>query len=315
MAEAFKGRIGVIGAGALGAFYGARLARAGHDVHFLMRRDYEAVSSNGLHVKSFEGDFVLHPPVYDAAEKLGRCDLLLIGLKSGDNAALPALLEPTADAKTLVLTLQNGLGNEERIAEVLGGENASGRVLGGIAFLCSNRIAPGVIHHIDHGWIRLGEFRGTAQPRTHAIGAMFESAGVRCQVYNSLLRARWEKLVWNVPFNGLGVEARANVAEVLASPELRQRARHLMNDVITAARSDGVELESELADKMMRNSETMGPYRTSMQIDYEEGRAPETESILGEPLRRAQNAGLHTPYLESLYTAAAVACGRLTPGP
>lgn len=300
MSDVFKGRIGVIGAGALGAFYGARLARAGHDVHFLMRSDYDAVRASGLQVKSFEGDFTIHPPVYQTPEELGRCDLLLIGLKSTDNAALPALLGPTVGSDTLVLTLQNGLGNEERIVEALG-SGAAGRVLGGIAFLCSNRISPGVIHHIDHGWIRLGEFSGTATARTHAVAALFESAGIRCQVYDSLLRARWEKLVWNVPFNGLGVAEHANVEQVLASPELRQKARDLMLEVVAAAVADGIELDPAIVDKMMHNSESMGPYRTSMQIDHEARKPLEVEAILGEPLRRATCAGIETPHLKHLY--------------
>jgi 2-dehydropantoate 2-reductase len=300
MTENFQGRIGVLGSGALGAFYGARLARAGNDVHFLMRSDYEVVRANGLKVKSCEGDFAIQPPVYRSPRELGICDLVIIGLKTTDNSSLGELLEHTAGAHTLVLTMQNGLGNEELISNLLGA-GGDMRVLGAIAFLCSNRIAPGVIHHMDHGWVRMGEFSGPAVDRTGAIGRMFEGAGIRCQVYDSLMQARWEKLVWNVPFNGLGVAARANVAEVLASTDLGRRARELMTDVIRAAAADGVHLPGELADKMMRNSETMGPYRSSMQIDFVAGKPIELESIIGEPLRRAQKAGISTPALQELY--------------
>src|SRR5438045_3289999 len=111
MAEVFQGRIGVIGSGALGGFYGARLARAGYDVHFLVRRDFEAVRDKGFEIRSCDGDFAIRPPVYPSPKALGRCDLLLLAIKSTDNDALPQLLGPTARQNTLVLTLQNGLGN------------------------------------------------------------------------------------------------------------------------------------------------------------------------------------------------------------
>lgn len=296
----FAGRIGIIGAGALGSFYGARLARAGHDVHFLLRSDYEAVKANGLTIQSVDGDFHIKPPVYASAEELGVCDLIVIGLKTTANHALPELLRPTVGPNTLILTLQNGLGNEEAIAEAIGNENAN-RILGGIAFVCSNRIAPGVINHMAHGWIRMGEFSAPATERTHAIAALFTSAGIRCEVYPELLQARWEKLVWNIPFNSLGVVARANVAEVLSEPHLRTLAHKLMLEVCEAAAAAGWPLDPEIPAKMLKNSESMGPYRSSMQIDYENGLPLEFESKLGAALRKGQTAGCNLPHMETIY--------------
>jgi 2-dehydropantoate 2-reductase len=302
----FQGRIGVIGAGALGGFYGARLLRAGCDVHFLMRRDCDAVRRNGLKVYSFEGDFEVQPPVYTSARELGVCDLVIVGLKTTDNAALPELLEPTVGPQTAVLTLQNGLGNEDEIAHIVGNtandSGAAHRVLGGVAFLCSNRIGPGIIRHSDHGWIRVAEYRGPARDRTRAITDMFLHAGIRCETCDSLLQIRWEKLVWNVPFNGLGVAAKhADVAAILADPVLKGSAAALMDEVIAAARADGISIARAVADHLMGASETMGPYRTSMQIDYEEGRPLEVEAILGEPCRHALRAGIAVPRMETLY--------------
>lgn len=303
----FKGRIGIIGAGALGAFYGARLARAGHEVRFLMRSDYEAVRNNGLFVKSFEGDFHLKADVYNSPEAMGVCDLLIIGLKTTANDALPALLGPTTGPDTVILTLQNGLGNEDAIARALesrsggGSQNAASRVLGGIAFLCSNRTAPGHIHHMDHGWIRMGEFNAPVSDRTHAIAGLFQSADFRCEVYDDLLKARWEKLVWNIAFNGLGVAAKSDVGQVLASPELRAVARNLMDETVKAATATGAPIDPAMSDKMLKNSESMGPYHSSMQVDYEQGRPLEVESIIGEPVRRARAAGSEVPHMAMLY--------------
>jgi len=296
----FKGRIGIIGAGALGAFYGARLAKAGHDVHFLMRSDYDKVVKNGLTIKSIDGDFHLNPPVYPTPKDLGICDLLIIGLKATANAALPDLLKNTAGPDTLVLTLQNGLGNEDAIARAMGSGSES-RVLGGIAFLCSNRIAPGVIDHIDQGWIRMGEFGAPISDRTHAIAELFTSADIKCQVYDNLMQARWEKLVWNIPFNGLGAAIRANVADVLSTPELHKIAKNLMNEVVAAAAASGAAIPADMPDKMLKNSESMGPYRSSMQVDLESGNPLEVEPIIGEPTRRAIAAGCPVPHMEMLY--------------
>lgn len=308
VSEAFQGRIGIIGAGAMGGFYGARLFRAGHDVHFLMRSDYDTVKHGGLVVNSYEGDFQIQPPVYRSAREMGGCDLLIVGLKTTDNAALPGIVVDCAGPETVILTLQNGLGNEEAAAEALGAAlkidvgGAAKQVLGGVAFICSNRIAPGVISHTDHGWIRMSEFVGAPRERTHAIAALFASADIDCRVVESVLRARWEKLVWNVPFNGLGVAAGgADTATVLADVTLSACARGLMEEIIAAAKSDKVEIDAALADKMMQNTTTMGSYKTSMQLDYEAGRPMEVEAIVGEPLRRAKRAGIAPPRLEILY--------------
>jgi 2-dehydropantoate 2-reductase len=305
MSNCFSGRIGIIGAGALGGFYGARLARAGHDVHFLMRSDYETVRENGLRVNSIDGDFSIRAEVYSSAGELGPCDLVIIGLKTTQNHALAELLAPVVGPRTLVLTLQNGLGNEEQIAEALhqqGHRGAEERILGGIAFICSNRMAPGVINHTAHGWIRLAKFRGSAEERTHAIAELFRSAGIECEVFDSLARIRWEKLVWNIPFNGLGVAAEeAHSAAVLDDDALHATARGLMEETIAAARADGVEIDPELTDRMIASTYNMGDYKSSMQIDFAQGRPLEVETILGEPLRRAQRGGIATPRLEMLY--------------
>lgn len=306
--KTFKGKIGIVGSGALGGFYGARLARAGFDVHFLMRRDFEAVRSNGLKVQSFEGDFEIRPSVHGAAVDIGSCDLVIVGLKTTDNAALSDLLAHTATRSTLVLTLQNGLGNEEAIVAALmqnlgsSCEEASRQVLGGIAFICSNRIAPGVISHTAHGWIRLANFTGEASESTRAIAAMFGAAGIDCVVFDSLKQIRWEKLVWNVPFNGLGVAAgHAHTAAILADPTLLRTTRTLMEEVLAGAAADGAALDPEIVERMIKSTYAMGEYRTSMQIDYEERRRLEVEAILGEPVRRALAGGAAVPAMEMLY--------------
>lgn len=301
-----EGSIGIIGSGALGGFYGIRLALAGHDVRFLMRRDYDHVKREGLTLRDETGDRRIHPPVARTPEELGPCAVLLIGLKATDNAALAELLGPCVTPETTVLTLQNGMGNEEAVLCALEaarpGHAWRQQIVGGTSFLCSNRVAPGVVHHIDQGWVRLAEFEGPPRERTHRLAALFRSAACDAQVYDSLKRVRWEKLVWNIPFNGLGVAAiRADTAAVLSDPNLLATVRGLMAEVLAAARSEGIELDAGLPEKMIARTLTMGPYRSSMQIDFEESRPLEVEAILGEPLRRAQAGGVHVPLMEILY--------------
>jgi 2-dehydropantoate 2-reductase len=168
--------ISVVGAGAVGGYYGARLALHGHDVHFLLRGDYDAVRANGLIVRSVEGDFTIPPDrmrAYRDPREMPKSDLVLVTIKSTANDAVRDLVAPLLHDNTAILTLQNGLGNEDLLAELFGGH----RVLGGMAFVCINRVAPGVIHHTDHGLIRLGEFAGGRSERAIAIAAMFKRRG------------------------------------------------------------------------------------------------------------------------------------------
>jgi 2-dehydropantoate 2-reductase len=208
-------KVAVVGCGAVGSYYGACLARAGHQVHFLLRSDYEVVRRKGVFIRSPQGDFHVHPAAARSPEEIGLADLVVIGLKTTANAQFGNLLPPLVGPATAVLTLQNGLGNEEQLARWF----SATQILGGLCFVCSNRVEPGVIHHIAHGRIALGEFRRRPEPRTHAIAEAFQGAGVPCRVTDDLERTHWEKLVWNIPFNGLGVAASAGDERLFGSFE------------------------------------------------------------------------------------------------
>ena len=292
--------IAVIGAGAVGGYYGARLAQHGHDVHFLLRGDYDAVRRNGWTVRSRDGDFVLSAEsvhAYDDPRKMPGADLVVVTLKTTSNDQYEPLVGPLVRDGTTILTLQNGLGNEDRLATLFGRE----RVLGGMAFVCINRVAPGVVHHIDHGTIRLGEFGGGASARASKIVGMFNASRVPCEVLEDLRRGRWEKLVWNIPFNGLGAVLDLATDRLTGGEEALALVRALMREVVAAARGDGADVSDGIVERHIANTRTMGAYLSSMQIDRREGRPLEVEAILGEPLRRAAAAGVPTPYLRALY--------------
>src|SRR5262245_30903571 len=148
-------KIAVVGCGAVGSFYGAKLWRAGQEVHFLLRSDYDVVRRKGVSIKSPDQDFNARPKCARSPEEIGFSDLVIIGLKTTANDQFAKLLPPLVGPQTAVLTLQNGLGNEEQLAKLFPIE----QILGGLCFVCINRIEPGVIRHMDHGLIMLGEFQ------------------------------------------------------------------------------------------------------------------------------------------------------------
>jgi 2-dehydropantoate 2-reductase len=309
-------KIAVVGCGAVGSFYGAKLCRAGHDVHFLLRSDYEVVRAVGVAVLSLEGDFRVRPVAANVPEAIGPCDLVLIGLKTTANDQFPRLLPPLVGPHTAILTLQNGLGNEEHLAQLFPG----GQILGGRCFVCLNRIAPGVIRHTAHGHIVLGEYRRAPQPRTQEMAGLFRQAGVPCEVTDDLDRTHWEKLTWNIPFNGLGVAGVAGydavirgqlvlgrpLGPVLPTDQLLDGGRwetlvwELIREVIAAARGLGFSIADSLGEKQIARTRTMGAYKASTLLDFEHGLPLELESMFLEPLRRARQAGVETPRLAAL---------------
>ena len=307
-------KIGVIGAGAVGGFYGGKLCRTGEDVHFLLRGDYEAVKSNGLRIQSPDGDFTVYPHAHDSPEAIGPCDLVLVALKTTANEHYQKLITPLVGKHTAILCLQNGLGNCEQLAELFGAE----KILGGLCFVCLNRSVPGVIQHLAFGKIIMGEYTRPPQKRTRAFAALFKESGVPCTVAENLEQGLWEKLVWNIPFNGLGVAAAAGLPalegapipetlgpgwptdQLLADPVWENWVRVLMDEIIAAANAKGIELKTELAKAMIERTRAMGEYRASTLIDFENGQPLELESMFYEPLRQAQSTGVPMPRLEAL---------------
>jgi 2-dehydropantoate 2-reductase len=309
-------KIGVVGCGALGSFYGAKLCASGQEVHFLLRSDYEAVRTAGVEIRSTMGDFLARPHCAKRPEDIGTCELVLIGLKTTANHALAQLLPPLVGPATAVVTLQNGLGNEEQLAALVGAR----RILGGLCFVCLNRISPGVVLHSAHGDVVLGEYEGGPQPRTEEIAGLFRVSGIRCPVTENLARAHWEKLIWNVPFNGLGVAGTAGykavtsgqvaagqrlgpcltTQDLLGDSRWEGLVRELMSEVIAAAAALGFTIPSSVIEIQIERTRRMGPYKASTLIDFERGLPLETESLFLEPLRRARMAGVSAPRLANL---------------
>lgn len=288
----------IVGSGAIGLYYGSRLAAAGEDVRFLMRSDFKAISEHGLMVRSIDGDFEL-PEVkaYRTAQEIGPVDLVIIAWKATANDQLGEVLPPLLHEKTQVLTLQNGLGNCESIAEIVGPE----RVLGGLCFVCINRISPGLVSHSGGGRISIGEWGNGEPGRAVELAKRFQAARIQAFAVENLRKSQWEKLIWNIPFNGLSVaEGGVTTDVLLASSGMENEIRILMMEVVQAARAQGLDLEEELIHSNIELTRPMGPYRTSSMIDFVEGREVEVVPIWAEPLRRGQACGVAMPHTADL---------------
>lgn len=292
----------ILGTGAIGGLYGAKLHAAGFPVHFLCHRDYELIQTQGLRVDSIWGNLHLTDlQVYADAQQMPNVDVVIVALKTTQNYLLPQLIRPLLTETSLVLVLQNGLGIEDEIASWVGE-----RVLGGLCFTCSNKRAPGYIHHLDFGKITLGEYRQDQQPsgitpQLEAIAADFSQAGIPIEVLPDLLLARWKKLVWNIPFNGLSVILDAKTDELATHPETRALVLALMEEVQAGAAAGDRHIPHEFLTEMIEATVQMKPYFTSMKLDFEARRSLEVEAIFGNPIRAAAKLGVCLPQITVLY--------------
>lgn len=292
-------KIGIVGAGAIGTYYGAKLAHCGADVHFLMRGDLTAVRRDGIFVKGDGENFrVEKVNIYNSTNEIGPCDLVIIAVKATSNAEIVDLIPPLLHEKTMLLTLQNGLGNEEFFAEHFGAE----RVLGGLCFIAVDRHSKTEVERYAYGDVILGEFDRAAQARTHEVAAEFARAGIKCRVTDDLALERWRKLIWNIPFNGLSIVAGGiDTATIVGNENLRELTLALMNEVIMAANRSGHPLPADAWRRSIERSDKMEGYKPSTLQDWESGKPLEIEAIWGEPLRRGIAAGARMPRTEMVY--------------
>lgn len=298
-------RIGIIGSGAIGGFYGLMLARAGFDVHFLLRSEYEVVREQGLKLEHAELGS-LHMPVkpYARAADMPPCDWLLVGAKATSGAGLAALIEQAAAADARVVVLQNGLGVEDLLRASLPGNL---HLLGGLCFICVNRQAPGIIRHQALGAVNLGYHSGPANDGGAAIveagAGLFRAAGIDSQAMADLGQARWQKLVWNVPYNGLSVLLGASTQQLMADADSRELIKSLMAEVVQGAAACGYELPENYAEQLLLMTERMPDYWPSMYHDHVQRRPLELDAIYAEPLARAQAAGCSLARIQMLHRA------------
>ena len=306
----------LVGPGAIGLYYGGLLAQSGIRLHVLARSDYDALKTEGITLRMMNPDSSdaktinkVHPESIELeARSIGRADWIIIAAKATANRdLLPALQTLVNPGKTTLLTLQNGMGNVDFLAQHF----PENRILAGLCFVCVNRVAPAVVENYLPGRVEIGSL-GDRYPdvAAEAVSA-FTAAGIKCKQAQVLDAAIWRKLCWNIPFNGLTIAAGGiTTDQILADDRLVSRARILMNEIQEAAFQEGHEIEDAFLQKQLDVTEKMDAYRPSSLIDFQEGRAVELEAIFGEPLRRGRMLGLEMPELERLYQEVADAITR-----
>ena len=286
----------IIGTGAIGGYYGGKLANAGFDVHFLLHSDYDYVRQHGIQVNSCNGDFHLDAPnIYNNVEEMPKVDVVIVALKSTNNHLLRQLLVPLLNPDTLVLMIQNGIGIEPDVEKLF----PDAWLAAGLAFICSNKTKPGIVDHLFYGNINIGNY-SAPKPVIDALIADFDKAGVKAFDVD-YLEARWKKAVWNMTFNGMSVVLNAQTDQLLADASTRALIKAQMMEVVMAANALGVEnIDEAFADKMIANTDAMVPYSPSMKLDHDYHRPMEVYYLYTRPIQEAASAGVDMPLLKDL---------------
>lgn len=286
----------IIGMGAIGGFYGGRLAHAGLEVHFLSHSDYAFVVEHGLQIDSCDGNFHLpHINAYHTSADMPKTDVVIVGLKSVNNHLLPELLAPIITDNTVVVLIQNGIGLEADLQAAF----PNLHIVAGLAFICSSKTQPGHINHQCYGSINLGNYSCPPE-RFSQILEDFQKAGLQVAEV-PYEEARWKKAVWNMPFNGMTVALDTSTDKLLNNPATRQLIYDQMMEVIGAANALGIEaITSEFADKMIEMTDAMVPYSPSMKLDYDFHRPMEIYYLYTRPIEEARKAGFEMSKLSML---------------
>jgi len=293
----------VLGAGAIGAFYGAILHRAGARVSAVLRTEYETVRRAGFEIESELGDLSFHPEaVYrDAGDCPETPDILLVCLKVVDGIDRAALMREAVGPNTTIVLVENGIGIEQEIAEAFPGN----RLISGLAYVAVSRVAPGRVLHKAYGQLVFGNFPSGVDEVTEQLAALLEAGGVKATPTDDVVRERWRKCVWNVAFNPASVVAGgADTRTMLDAPGGERFMMSLMLEVIAVASAEGYEFPEGMAETGLEQTRMIPAHRNSMALDYLHGRPMELEAVLGNVIRAAERTHTPVPHLESVYVLA-----------
>ena len=284
-------RYGVIGTGAIGGYYGAKLAQGGQDVHFLFHSDYDYVREHGLRVNSGDGGFHLdHVNAYQDVRQMPKCDVVIVALKTVHEQMLRDMLPPLLTDDTVVLLIQNGMGMEQDVEQMVSGV----KLAAGLAFICCSKTHPGVIDHLDLSGLNVGNYNAPQETIDRMIAEMV-SADIDARNVD-YLEARWRKLLWNMPFNGLSVALHTDTDALVRNAATRRLLRAMTQEVIEAANAVGVKgLTDRDADAMIEMTTKMRPYKPSMRLDWDYHRPMEVYYLYTRPIEEARRAGQDMP--------------------
>lgn len=290
--------VAVVGAGAVGAFYGSKLQRAG------LRVQYHSAAMSGaktLRVQSVWGDYHVPVTAFARTEDMQPADLVIVSLKALPDVSTFDLVRPVVRENSRILLLQNGINQEEHLDRQFRRTRFRPTILGGLAFACINRLSPSHIHHLDYGLVKIGALKREGAQTARALAAVFAAAGIECEAVPNLRRARWEKLLWNAAYNTLSVILRSTTDPIVGFAPTADLSLRIMTEVQAVAAAEGMRLTRAQIKGMLAKTQKMKPYKTSMLLDYEAGRPLEVEAILGEVVRMARARGVPAPHLGMAY--------------
>ena len=288
-----------VGAGSVGGYFGAHLARHNPNVSFLLRpRTRAAVAKNGLTIRSAIGEsFTVHPTVASDPKELPQPDLIVLGIKAYDLDEVMNQIEPVLKPDTIILTLQNGVTIEDTLMVRFGRE----RIVGGVAFIYSKIAEPGVINHYKKGMLTIGEPLGMETPRLQAILALLKGAGIPCFINPDIRRAKWEKMCWNCVFNPLTVLLNDRVAKALDHQEFQPVIATIVREVSAVAMAaHRVPLDEDMPEKVVKWAQELRDIHTSMYDDWKAGRPTEIDELNGFITEQGKAFGVPTPMNDML---------------
>ena len=291
-------KVAVMGAGAVGGYFGGLLAKGGADVAFIARGErLEALRAKGLTIKSGKEDFSIRINATDDPAEVGPVNLVLFCVKAYDTESAIRQALPMVGQQTIVLSLQNGIDNEEKIAALTGKE----KVLAGVAYIGASVLAPGVVLHQDGGKIVFGEMAGGVSERVIRLKAFFDRYGLPAEASPNIKKVLWAKLAWNAPFNAINALVGGPVKAIIENPHTFELAKRVTAEVVAVASASEVPLAFEQVWE--RNIQFSQSYdvKTSMLQDLEAGKRLEYEALNGVIIKKAAELGLPTPYNFALY--------------
>ena len=290
----------LVGAGAVGSYYTGKFYQAGASVSVVARSDYEHIVDNGINVTSCGGDFSYRPGyiIKSAGEYPLKPDYIIVSTKVLPGISVPDLIKEAVYPDTSIVLLQNGLEIENETAAAF----PDNEIISCLAFICVSRTGPGMVEHQDYGRLVIGRYPEGSSEKTERLASMLRESGVNCEVDSNIIAARWRKLVWNAPFNPVSVlSGGSDTREMLSDPESFRLIEDVMREVVRLAGRAGYPLDESIIEKNLKDTFDMKPYRTSMLLDYENGREMEVEAILGNAVRIADSLGEGIPNIRALY--------------
>lgn len=307
-------KIAILGSGAVGGFYGALLARQGHDVSFIARGAHlDAIRARGLRVRSAVGDFAARGRAESDSTRLGEMDLVIFAVKTYDNDAALPMLRPMVGPRTAVLTLQNGVDSVDEVAAAVG----IGHVLGGSTYVATAIAEPGLIEQTGtHRRVVFGEVAppsrldaggkdregNTPSARVNEIAQVMRDADIQAEAVADARPSLWEKFVYLAPFAGFTGAARLPIGPLRDQPGFFGLALRACGEVAAVARAEGITLPADLEERLRVYIEALpATTRSSLLIDLQSGKRIEVESLQGSVVRRAAAVGIDVPIMQSLY--------------